>query len=249
MMADFINTIDLLGDELVAARIIDKTITEYNDDKIPLIGTYAFRSCSKLTSVDLPNATTIGQSAFGYCSTLTSVNLPNATSVGNNAFSKCSALTSVYLPNVTSISNSTFQQCEALTSVSLPNVTSIDQSAFKECYYLTSVDLPNVTSIGHSGFYYCIALTNVDLPKVTSINQAAFKYCRNLKVLVLRSTVVCTLQNTSAFADTPFASGGTGGTVYVPSALISQYQNATNWSTLYAAGTCNFVAIEGSEYE
>jgi hypothetical protein len=48
---------------------------------------------------------------------------------------------------------------------------------------------------------------------------------------------------------TPFASGGTGGTVYVPQALITEYQNATNWSTLYAGGTCNFVAIEGSEYE
>jgi hypothetical protein len=60
---------------------------------------------------------------------------------------------------------------------------------------------------------------------------------------------VVKLINVSAFVSTPFASGGTGGTVYVPAALVETYKTATNWSTLYAAGTCNFVALEGSEYE
>jgi hypothetical protein len=57
------------------------------------------------------------------------------------------------------------------------------------------------------------------------------------------------LSNTNTFNSTPFATSGTGGTVYVPQALITEYQNATNWSTLYSGGKCNFVAIEGSEYE
>jgi hypothetical protein len=57
------------------------------------------------------------------------------------------------------------------------------------------------------------------------------------------------MANKKVFDGTPFASGGTGGTVYVPQALITEYQNNTNWSALYAQGTCNFVAIEGSEYE
>ena len=67
--------------------------------------------------------------------------------------------------------------------------------------------------------------------------------------MALRSETVCTLSNVNAFNNTPFASGETGGTVYVPQALIEDYKIATNWSTLYEAGTCNFVAIEGSEYE
>jgi hypothetical protein len=65
----------------------------------------------------------------------------------------------------------------------------------------------------------------------------------------MRGATVCPLINTNVFNSTPFAAGKAGGTVYVPQALIEQYQTATNWSTLYAAGTCNFVAIEGSEYE
>ena len=70
-----------------------------------------------------------------------------------------------------------------------------------------------------------------------------------MTTLVLRNDTVVTLANINAFQGTPFASGGTGGTVYVPAALIESYQTATNWSTLYASGTCNFAAIEGSEYE
>ena len=84
---------------------------------------------------------------------------------------------------------------------------------------------------------------------MVKIEGSVFGYCKNLTTLVLKSETVCTLSNINAFNNTPFASGKTGGTVYVPQALIESYQTATNWSTLYAAGTCNFVAIEGSEYE
>ena len=81
------------------------------------------------------------------------------------------------------------------------------------------------------------------------MQTACLNGCTALKTIVLRSAGLCSLVNANALTGTPFASGGTGGTVYVPSALIESYKTATNWSTLYAGGTCNFVAIEGSEYE
>ena len=62
-MAEFQNTIDLLGDEVVAASIIDKTITEFNDDGLTNVGAHAFFQCTALTSVNLPNATSIGMNA------------------------------------------------------------------------------------------------------------------------------------------------------------------------------------------
>jgi hypothetical protein len=40
----------------------------------------------------------------------------------------------------------------------------------------------------------------------------------------------------------------TESTIWVPSALISVYQTATNWSTLYNMGV-TFAPIEGSIYE
>ena len=75
------------------------------------IGNYAFRDCSGLTSVTIPNSvTSIGDNAFRDCSGLTSVTIPNSvTSIGNYAFFGCSGLTSVTIPNsVTSIGESAF---------------------------------------------------------------------------------------------------------------------------------------------
>ena len=57
------------------------------------------------------------------------------------------------------------------------------------------------------------------------------------------------LVNINAFTNTPFASGKAGGTLYVPSALVSEYQAATNWSTILGYSTNSIAAIEGSEYE
>lgn len=181
-MADFQNTIDLLGDETVSVKIISKEIEEFADDLVSKLGEYAFYYCTRLTSVDLPNVTSVDSNVFVGCSKLTSVNFPSLKGVGTSMFEQCS-------------------------------------------------------------------LTSIDLPSATSINAAAFHSCSKLTILILRSQTLCTLSNTNALFKTPFASGGTGGTVYVPQALISQYQQATNWSTLYAGGKCNFVAIEGSEYE
>ena len=182
-MANFQNTIDLLGDEASMKALVERTITEFNDDSLNAIGIYAFYDCSALTSVDFPSVTSIGTYAFYNCSKL------------------------------------------------------------------TSVDFPALTSIGTYAFFYCSELTSVDFPALTSIGSYAFHYCSKLTTIILRSQTLCTLSNTSAFTGSPFASNGTGGTVYVPQALIEQYQTATNWSTLYASGKCNFVAIEGSEYD
>ena len=55
------------------------------------IGYYAFRDCSGLTSVTIPNSvTSIGSKAFAGCSGLTAVTIPNSvTSIGNEAFQRC----------------------------------------------------------------------------------------------------------------------------------------------------------------
>ena len=137
-----------------------------------------------------------------------------------------------------------------LTEYESAEVTGLRTYAF---YYLSSlkkVVLPDMTnSANTNAFRYCTALELFDAP-CYFIQSAAFANCGALKTLVLRKTEgVCGMANVNALTATPFASGGTGGTVYVPGALIDEYKNATNWSTLYAAGTCNFVALEGSEYE
>ena len=108
------------------------------------IGDNAFRGCTGLTSVTIPNSvTSIGYSAFDGCSGLTSVTIPNSvTSIGNFAFYNCSGLTSVTIGNsVTSIGWGAFLGCSGLTSVTIPNsVTSIGSDAFSGCSGLTTVN-------------------------------------------------------------------------------------------------------------
>lgn len=78
------------GDDSVLTALIDRSITEIENDSITSVGPGAFAGCSALTTIDLPNATSIGIEAFGGCSALTTVDLPNVTSIGSNAFKNIS---------------------------------------------------------------------------------------------------------------------------------------------------------------
>ena len=96
---------DLSGD-LTIPETVTHSSTTYS---VTAIGNFAFRGCSGLTSVTIPNSvTSIGNYAFYDCSGLTSVTIPNSvTTIGQYAFEDCSGLTSVTIPNsVTTIGGS-----------------------------------------------------------------------------------------------------------------------------------------------
>ena len=153
-MADFVNTIDLLGDEAVTKALIERTITEFNDDVI----------------------TTIGKSAFSGCTLLTSVNFPNVGAV--------------------------------------------------------------------QGFSTCTSLTRADFQKATSIAGYTFSADSVFATLILRGSKLCTLTDTTAFNNSPFASGKSGGTLIVPRSLVESYKTATNWSVIWGYGHNRFLALE-----
>ena len=65
-----------------------------NSIYIPYIASYKFYG-SDLTTVNLPECTSIGTSTFYRCTNLTTVNLPECTSIGDTAFNSCTNLTTV----------------------------------------------------------------------------------------------------------------------------------------------------------
>lgn len=80
----------------------------------------AFRNCSMLTSVTIPDSvTSIVDYAFSGCTGLTSVTIPDTvTSIGEDAFRDCTGLTSLTIPDsVESIGEDAFYNCTGLTSV------------------------------------------------------------------------------------------------------------------------------------
>ena len=153
------------------------------------IGSYAFRNCSSLTSIEIPSSvTSIGERAFYGCSSLTSI------SFGNNS-------------QLTSIDNFAFSGCSSLTSIEIPSsVTSIDNFAFYGCSGLTSIEIPSsVTSIGSSAFYGCSGLTSIKIPSsVTSIGSNAFGGCSGLKYIHLLGDLdgPCSLTGTWQYSAT-----------------------------------------------
>lgn len=174
------------------------------------------------------DATQLGEYSFRGCTKLVSAKFPKATYIAAQVFCGCSALKHLEIPKVQTAGNYAFQQV-GLEEISMPSLTGLIGTLFLNSTSLKKVDLGN---------NQCTLSTN------------GFNGCSSLDTLILRYTGgVIPIANISCFNKTPFASDGTGGTAYVPAALIEQYQQATNWSTVYAAGTCNFVAIEGSEHE
>jgi hypothetical protein len=144
---------------------------------IRIRGTWTFDYFTALKEIRGSNVTTIDDRTFYTCSTLSTVSFPAASSIGERAFYNCSALTSVSLPAATSIGDYAFRDCSALTSVSLPAASSIGDMAFEGCSTLTSVTLPAASSIGNYAFYDCSALTSVSLPVASSIGDRAFSGC------------------------------------------------------------------------
>lgn len=181
--------------------------------------------------------------------------------IGNYVFTQKTKLESVGFSSVRSFTGSNqFNGCTALRQIDFPRlVSATGGNAFRGCSSLTEVVFPAYNAASPS-FQGCTALTLVDLSNGDApareenlelgVSANCFNGCTSLNTIILRKTSkLASLTNASAFTGTPFAVGGAGGTVYVPASLIQEYQQATNWSALYAAGTCNFVEIEGSVYE
>lgn len=204
-MSEFINTIDVLGDDAVIDSIIEGTIAEFRDDILKSIGSHAFSYCAALKKIDTPKVTSIGSNAFTDCVSLESVNLPNVTSIGGQAFKNCSKLT-----------------------------LGAEELLLK---------LPSIW--GNETFYGCSGIKFFRLSQMSHLaGNQHFLNCTSLVAFVMTMNQICTLDNSTSFANTPIADGA--GYIYVPRALLSDddetmdYRRATNWSN-YAA---QFRAIE-----
>jgi hypothetical protein len=197
------------------------------------ISDYAFFQCYSLASVTIPSGvTSIGNYVFQSCYSLASVTIPSGvTSISNYVFHSCYSLANVTIPSgVTSISDYyAFFQCYSLASVTIPSgVTSIGYGVIQSCYSLASITIPSgVTSISNYAFQSCYSLANVTIPSgVTSIGNGAFYQCTGMAEYHLLPTTPPTLASTNVFNSIP-----SDCKIYVPSASLSAYQSATNWST------------------
>lgn len=173
----------------------------------------------------------------------------NALSVRDYAFYYYTTLVSVNFPVATTIGYEPFTGCTSLASASFGSATSIGE-ALRGKMALTSVSVPELTGIAMDGFNGCTSLANITLPKVSYIDVRGFANCSSLASITLGyclyddkeghndPNVICTLADSTTTLPL-----GQHIVVYVPSDLISSYQNAPYWNSLYTNGDVTFQAI------
>ena len=217
-VTDLIERSNITGDVTYTGNVTD----------LP-IGAFAKTSITSFTSSVITGNTE--GSAFRGCTSLTTADLPNFTANATNKagymFYGCTALTSVNVPKYARSGSDFFHGCTSLETLVLPKVDYTLQGYFASgCTSLKKVDLGG-------GFGGNIGAGNIF--SNTGINL----------LILRRTTDALSLNNLNNFANSPMASNGTGGTIYVPSALKATYQSASNWSSL----NVTWESIEGSTYE
>lgn len=145
-----------------------------------------------------------------------------------------------------------------MASAYFPDVTTIVGYVARDAATPIFV-FPALTSVVANSFRNAgSTLTTLDFgTSMTSIGQTSLYACSGLTTIILRSSSLVSLGGTNAFTNTKFASGGSGGTIYIPKSLYdhlgdntsSDYKAATNWSTINGYGTITWAKIEGSIYE
>lgn len=241
--------------------------------KLRTIDQHAFNGCSVLDNVNFPLLTSVATYGLANCTSLSNINIPLAASTGTYAFTNCTSLSNTNFPALTTldqytfnntgltkvtdenfpvlraIHNAAFQGCANLTLLNSTSLTTINGTFgyFRNCTQLAKAILPNavITSSSSQFFNGDTALSFVDLGAITGIPSAIFGNCSSLVTLILRPNSVIPIANIDAFTGTKYAANGAGGAyVYVPRSLISSYQSATNWNTLYTAHSDMFRALE-----
>lgn len=139
------------------------------------IGANAFRGCTNLTSITIPDGpslfgvsvgASLGESCFEGCTSLTNIVFRSSTAViYSRAFASCTALQKFEFPeDVRFISEGFFSNCTSLVSVQIPErCTRIENNAFWGCAKLSKINIPNQVQYIHSGAFSG-AFENSDLP-------------------------------------------------------------------------------------
>lgn len=236
-------------------------------DGTRLICDAAFRNCTGLTSVTIPNSvTSIGSGAFNGCSSLSTITIGNTVDhIGTAVFTNTSWYNSqldglLYLNNyclgykgsrptgalnlqegTRVIAGKAFYYCTDLTSITIPNsVVSIDELAFTNCSSIVGeLIIPNsVSFIGWDAFGSCSNLTSLTIgSSVAVMRNDAFEFCTSL-------TSINALPETPPSIigpRTPFAYVPENIPVIVPCGSRELYQNADYFS--------RFSNIQESGYE
>lgn len=178
---------DLVGSSAYSVRAANTSISgdidipqTYNGKPVVVIQNSAFKDCSSLTSILIPNS---------------------IKSIGINAFENCSNITEITIPEgVTLIGNNTFKGCVKLASASFPtSIESFGANAFAGCTSLTSIVLPkNIQEIGANAFANCSKLATIEVFGDTPATLKTGVFPSNVSKIYVKPSLVSTYKTSWA---------------------------------------------------
>lgn len=258
--------LDIPSREDTLEELFAETLENYQNNDITKLPVYAFYKNTGIKKAILNNVDTVdvintrNNYSFNGCENLEEISLEKLTVLSNYTFQNCKKLTRINLPNIKSFNSGSQSYGYTFNNVGtdsterfkliLPNLNSIgiNRGIFEGCG-ASVISLPRMT--GATGYSDCFKECNaeiIDLGSSIAMYASTFTNAKKLKTLIIRKSSVLSVVNLSMFTGTPFATDGSGGKIYVPKSLIETYQNATNWSVLYNAGTLEIKALEDSIY-
>lgn len=196
---------------------------------------FAGKPITSFTAPNLVSSNNDGNWWFPKCSLLKTISLPLAVrfsiNMNNNAYGTIPLLEKLYIPSVTTLGGQSLTQMPKLKAVALPSIQTISANGLQTPGSgIETVDFgKNLNSIENYNAPNNNTLVNIILRKDDGIVP-----CTNVGGLASR------LVN-----------------YYIPKALFDHlgdgtsldYQSASNWVTRYNSGYCNFVQIEGTQFE
>ena len=213
---------------------------------VTTVGTDAFENCTALTSVKITdlkswcgisfydkesNPLFYAHKLYLNGAKVKDLVIPaGVTIISNNAFPGGDFSSVTFHDDVERIESYCFYQCTNLTEITIPNkVTVLNSSTFRECTSLKSVTIGNgVIGLGSQCFMDCSNLTTVVFgTAIHTLYRQTFANCPKLKNVYCYMETLPSLSSSEMFDGTPIQQA----TLHVPSALLSQYQNATPWKS------------------
>lgn len=181
-----------------------------------------------------------GDSLVELCNgTLTRLDDDSITTISTQLLRGDTHIQTVFLKNLIKFTGTYCLCSRSVQTIVLPNLEKVDGT------YIFGDGTTNLTKI------------DIGTKVNNTIGGNFFRNASALTTIILRKTSIVPLGNLQGFNGTPFASGGTGGTIYIPKTLYNHlgdgtsldYKAATNWSTIDGYGTITWMPIEGSIYE
>ncbi len=152
------------GDTGIEDGIIQRTLTEYTNDRVTSVGASAFHSFAKLAKVILPKVKSLDISVFNNCTALASIEIPLVESTGVQTFYACNSLTALNMPSLKTLGAQSVRNCKKLAKVDLASATSIAALCFDSCASLNALIIrtANICALGNTS-----ALTNTPIASGT----------------------------------------------------------------------------------